>query len=46
MYRDEKEIEIKVVIKYEYDSELEKIKEIIKEITDLKKLKSLNIEEK
>lgn len=46
MYRDEKEIEIKVVIKYEYDIELEKIKEIIKEITDLKKLKSLNIEEK
>jgi hypothetical protein len=46
MYRDEKQIEINVVIKYEYDSELEKIKEIIKEITDLKKLKSLNIEEK
>ena len=46
MWKDEKEIEIKVVIRYEYDSELEKIKEIIKQITDIKKLKELNVTEK
>ena len=44
-YGDEKEITIKAVIKYQYDGELEKIKEIIKELTDLKKIKELNIEE-
>ena len=46
MYRDTKEITITAVIEYEYDSELEKIKEIIKQIIDLKKIKEIEIKEK
>lgn len=46
MYTDTKEIIITAVIEYEYDSELEKIKEIIKQIIDLKKIKEIEIKEK
>lgn len=44
MYRNTKEITISVTIEYEYD--LDKIKEIIKQITDLKGLKKLEVEDK
>lgn len=44
MYNKKKEITITATIEYEYD--LEKIKEIIKEITDIKGLKKLEVENK
>lgn len=44
MYNNKKEITITAVIEYDYN--LEKIKEIIKEITDLKELKKLEVENK
>ena len=46
MYRDTKEITISVTIEYEYDFDIDKIKEIIKQITDLKGLKKLEVEDK
>ena len=42
MYDNKKSIRIEAIIEYEYD--LEKIKEIIKEITDLKGLITLKID--
>ena len=45
MYRDVKVIEVKFIVDYEYDSDLEKIKAIIKEITDLKNLIELSVKE-
>ena len=45
MYGDTKEITITAVIEYQYDSELEKIKEIIKQIIDLKKIKDIEIKD-
>ena len=44
MYNNKNEITITATIEYEYD--LEKIKEIIKEITDIKGLKKLEVENK
>lgn len=44
MYNNKKEIKITATIEYEYD--LNKIKEIIKELIDLKGLKELEIEDK
>lgn len=44
MHNNKKEIIITATIEYDYD--LDKIKEIIKEITDLKGLKKLEIEDK
>ena len=44
MYNNKKEITITAIIEYDYN--LEKIKEIIKEITDLKELKKLEVENK
>lgn len=46
MYSNKKEITINVVIEYEYNSEEEVIKEIIKQIVDVKGVKKLEIEEK
>lgn len=43
MYDKNKEITLEITIKYEYDSELEQIKEIISEIIKLKGLKELEI---
>ena len=43
MYEDKKEIEIKTIFKYQYESDLENLKEIIKELTDIKGLKSLEV---
>jgi len=44
MYNNKKEITITATIEYDYS--LDKIKEIIKEITDLKDLKKLEVETK
>lgn len=45
MYHDNKKIKIELEVEYEYDSEKEKIKEIIKQIIDLKNVKSLEVKE-
>lgn len=42
MYNDKKEIKINVVIEYDYN--LDEIKEIIKQIVDIKGVKKLDIE--
>lgn len=42
MYNDKKEIKINVVIEYDYN--LDEIKEIIKQIIDIKGVKKLDIE--
>lgn len=44
MYNDKNEITINVVIEYDYH--LDEIKEIIKQIVDLKGVKKLDIEKK
>ena len=44
MYNNKKEITITATIEYDYN--LDKIKEIIKEITDLTDLKKLEVETK
>ena len=42
MYNDKEEIKINVVIEYDYN--LDEIKEIIKQIVDIKGVKKLDIE--
>lgn len=45
MYHDNKKIKVEFEVEYEYENEKEKIKEILKQIIDLKKLKSLEVKE-
>lgn len=44
MYNNKKEISINVIIEYDYN--LDKVKEIIKQIIDLQGVKKLEIEKK
>ena len=43
MYNKKNKVTINVTINYEYESQLEKIKEIIKQITDIKDLEKLEV---
>lgn len=46
MYNSKKEITINIKLEYSYDTELEKIKELINQMVNLKGLKELEIENK
>lgn len=45
MYNDKKTIKINLELQYDYESELNAIKEILKQITDLKSVKSIEYKE-
>lgn len=46
MTTDNKEFTVNIILSYKYDYELNKIKEIIKQITDLEGIKKLEVNSK